>query len=59
MKQQCDGQVSEAPFTSFVVSDPVSDNYSILLSYFTRQTGMDAQDIRRYLEIGDDFEDIF
>ncbi|KAG1816108.1 meiotic nuclear division protein 1 [Suillus subaureus] len=36
-----------------------TDNYSILLSHFTRQTGMDAQDIRRYLEIGDDYEDIF
>ncbi|KAG2132659.1 meiotic nuclear division protein 1 [Suillus cothurnatus] len=36
-----------------------TDNYSILLSHFTRQTGMDVQDIRRYLEIGDDYEDIF
>jgi hypothetical protein len=36
-----------------------ADNYSILLSHFTRQTGMDVQDIRRYLEIGDDYEDIF
>ncbi|KAG2126304.1 meiotic nuclear division protein 1, partial [Suillus clintonianus] len=36
-----------------------TDNYSILLSHFTRQTGMDAQDVRRYLEIGDDYEDIF
>ncbi|KAG1752933.1 meiotic nuclear division protein 1 [Suillus lakei] len=36
-----------------------TDNYSILLSHFTRQTGMDAQDIRRYLEIGDDYEDLF
>jgi len=36
-----------------------TDNYSILLSHFTRQTGMDVQDIRRYLEIGEDYEDIF
>ncbi|KAG0704518.1 meiotic nuclear division protein 1 [Suillus ampliporus] len=36
-----------------------TDNYSILLSHFTRQNGMDAQDIRRYLEIDDDYEDIF
>ncbi|KAG2074648.1 meiotic nuclear division protein 1 [Suillus decipiens] len=36
-----------------------TDNYSILLSHFTRQTGMDAQDIRKYLEIGEDYEDIF
>ncbi|KAH7923739.1 meiotic nuclear division protein 1 [Leucogyrophana mollusca] len=36
-----------------------TDNYSILLSYFTRQNGVDAADIRKYLDIGDDYEDIY
>ncbi|KAH0827738.1 Mnd1 family-domain-containing protein [Lanmaoa asiatica] len=36
-----------------------TDNYSILLAYFTRQKGVDAQEIRRFLEIGEDYEDIY
>ncbi|KAH7914120.1 Mnd1 family-domain-containing protein [Hygrophoropsis aurantiaca] len=36
-----------------------TDNYSILLSYFVRQTGTDPGDVRKYLEIGDDYEDIY
>ncbi|PPQ98619.1 hypothetical protein CVT24_003952 [Panaeolus cyanescens] len=35
-----------------------TDNYSVLLGYFRRQTGIDVQDIRQYLEIGDDYEDL-
>ncbi|KAI9572054.1 meiotic nuclear division protein 1 [Boletus coccyginus] len=36
-----------------------TDNYSILLAYFTRQNGVDAQEIRRFLEVGEDYEDIY
>ncbi|KAK7472550.1 Meiotic nuclear division protein 1 [Stygiomarasmius scandens] len=35
-----------------------TDNYGVLLSHFTRQTGVPAEDIRKYLEIGEDYEDI-
>jgi hypothetical protein len=35
-----------------------ADNYSALLSYFTRQNGVDGGEVRKYLEIGDDYEDI-
>lgn len=39
--------------------DTFADNYSILLAHFTRQNGVDVQEIRRYLEIGEDYEDIY
>jgi len=35
-----------------------TDNYSMLLSHFTRQTCLNPDEIRKYLEIGDDYEDI-
>lgn len=36
----------------------MADNYSVLLQYFTRQSMVEADDIRKYLEIGEDYEDI-
>ena len=39
--------------------DVLTDNYSILLAHFTRQNGVDVQEIRRFLEIGEDYEDIY
>ncbi|EGO00303.1 hypothetical protein SERLA73DRAFT_180824 [Serpula lacrymans var. lacrymans S7.3] len=36
-----------------------TDNYVILLSHFTREHGIDPQEIRKYLDIGDDYEDIY
>ncbi|KAG8213803.1 meiotic nuclear division protein 1 [Butyriboletus roseoflavus] len=36
-----------------------TDNYSILFAYFTRQNGVDGQEIRRFLDIGEDYEDIY
>lgn len=42
-----------------VGADTLADNYSILLAYFTRQNGVDAQEIRRFLDIGEDYEDIY
>lgn len=35
------------------------DNYSILLAHFTRQNGVDVQEVRRFLDIGEDYEDIY
>ena len=35
-----------------------SDNVGILITYMSRQNGTDPNDIRAYLEIGEDFEDI-
>jgi len=47
------------PLVAIYLSDPkIQDNYGVLLSHFTRQTGVPAEDIRKYLEIGEDYEDI-
>jgi len=35
-----------------------TDNVMLLLSYFVRQRGVDPGDVRQYLGIGEDFEDI-
>ncbi|RPD59783.1 meiotic nuclear division protein 1 [Lentinus tigrinus ALCF2SS1-7] len=35
-----------------------TDNYSMLLSHFTRQNGIEASDIRTYLGIDEEYEDI-
>ncbi|KAJ7170554.1 meiotic nuclear division protein 1 [Mycena crocata] len=35
-----------------------TDNYSMLLSHFTRQHGADAGDIRRYLGVDEEYEEI-
>ncbi|KAI0355661.1 meiotic nuclear division protein 1 [Trametes cingulata] len=36
----------------------LADNYIMLLSYFTRQNGVDASDIRTYLGINEEYEDV-
>ncbi|KAF9244879.1 meiotic nuclear division protein 1, partial [Melanogaster broomeanus] len=36
-----------------------TDNYSILLAHFTRQNGVDPQEIRMFLKIEDEYEDIY
>ncbi|KIJ67711.1 hypothetical protein HYDPIDRAFT_107183 [Hydnomerulius pinastri MD-312] len=36
-----------------------TDNYSILLAHFTRQNGVDAQEIRKFLDVSEDYEDIY
>ncbi|ETW80586.1 hypothetical protein HETIRDRAFT_452150 [Heterobasidion irregulare TC 32-1] len=35
-----------------------TDNYSILLAHFTRQNGVEAEEVRKYLGVSDDYEDI-
>jgi hypothetical protein len=36
----------------------LSDNYAALLSYFTRQNSVNPEDVRKYLNIGDDYEEL-
>jgi hypothetical protein len=35
-----------------------TDNYGMLLGYFTRQSGIGVDDIRGYLGIGEEYEDL-
>jgi protein required for attachment to host cells len=35
-----------------------TDNYSVLMSHFTRQHNVEPQDIRTYLGVGPDYEDL-
>ncbi|KAG6900550.1 hypothetical protein C0993_009127 [Termitomyces sp. T159_Od127] len=42
-----------------VISRSAADNYGTLLSYFVRQNGIDPAEIRRFLEIDEDYEDIY
>lgn len=44
--------------TSLILAFQLQDNLSILASYVTKQNGTDPGEIRKYLEIGDDYEDI-
>lgn len=53
------GMVSFGICTLFVrPSNQAADNYSSALSYCTRQNGIDPADIRKMLEIPEDYEDI-
>lgn len=50
-------------FLSFVLKHRTArlgctDNYGTLLGYFTRQSGISVDDIREYLYIGEDYEDL-
>ncbi|KAL0581881.1 Meiotic nuclear division protein 1 [Marasmius crinis-equi] len=36
-----------------------TDNFGILLSHFTRQNGAPAEDVRKYLGVEDEYEDIY
>lgn len=35
-----------------------TENFGVLISYFTRETGVQVDEVRKFLEIGDDYEDI-
>lgn len=61
MRRLSDGRVRDAFYCprGAWVPEAVSDNYSILLAHFTRQSGVDAQEIRKFLDISDDYEDIY
>jgi len=34
------------------------DNYGMLLGHFTRQNGVSTEEIRQFLSIGEDYEDL-
>ena len=57
-KLQSVGQVSSFCIYVIICTDGGVDNYSMLLSHFTRQNGVDPADIRAVLGIGEDYEDI-
>jgi hypothetical protein len=38
--------------------DGTKDNYGMLLAHFTRQNGVEPAEIRKYLGIGEEYEDI-
>lgn len=36
-----------------------ADNFGVLMSYFTRQNPVEPDEIRKYLDVEDDYEDIY
>ncbi|KAJ2916761.1 hypothetical protein MD484_g3634, partial [Candolleomyces efflorescens] len=52
-------QLKRALFLAKEASLRWTDNYCSTITHFTRQTGVDAEEVRKYLEIGDDYEDIY
>jgi len=43
---------------SELTRETTPDNYSILMSHFTRQHNVEPQDIRAYLGVGIDYEEL-
>jgi len=58
MKLQYVGLVRFLFTFGIIRADRLADNYSMLLSHFTRQNGVDPADIRGVLGIGEEYEDI-
>lgn len=58
MKLQFDGLVSSEYIQNVIGPQVIIDNYSMLLSYFTRQNGVDPNDLRQFLGINEEYEDI-
>jgi len=58
----CDPAVVEEKKRAVVLAQEAAvrwtDNYSMLLSYFTRQHGVEPEEIRKHLGIGEDYEDL-
>ncbi|KAF9461259.1 meiotic nuclear division protein 1 [Collybia nuda] len=58
----CDpARVEEAKRAVFLAKEATfrwTDNYGMLLGYFTRLNGVEASEVRKFLNIGDDYEDI-
>ncbi|TFK20963.1 meiotic nuclear division protein 1 [Coprinopsis marcescibilis] len=52
-------QTKRAVFLAKEAAMRWTDNYCVVLSHFTRETGVDPDDVRKYLEIGEDYEDIY
>ncbi|KAF5320660.1 hypothetical protein D9619_001800 [Psilocybe cf. subviscida] len=51
-------EVKRAAFLAKEAACRWTDNYGVLLGYFTRQHSVSVEDIRQYLSIGEDYEDI-
>ncbi|PPQ67305.1 hypothetical protein CVT25_005889 [Psilocybe cyanescens] len=54
-------KVEEVKRAAFLAKDATyrwTDNYGMLLGYFTRQTDVGAEDVRHYLGIGEDYEEL-
>ncbi|KAK2463285.1 hypothetical protein APHAL10511_004940 [Amanita phalloides] len=51
-------QTKRATFLAKEAAIRWTDNYATLLGYFTRQKGVDGSDVRKYLGIEEDYEDI-
>ncbi|KAF9566780.1 meiotic nuclear division protein 1 [Agrocybe pediades] len=51
-------EVKRAAFLAKEATHRWTDNYSILLGYFTKQTGVGVEDVRQYLGIPEDYEDL-
>lgn len=57
---QCDGQVRalNSQYRRWCLIICAIDNYAVLLTHFTRQYSVDADEIKKYLGVTDDYEDI-
>ena len=44
--------------TAIILTNANSDNYLVLLSHFTRQNGVEATDVRAYLGVDEEYEDL-
>ncbi|KAF9531619.1 meiotic nuclear division protein 1 [Crepidotus variabilis] len=54
-------KVEEAKRAAFLAKEATyrwTDNYGVLLSHFTRQNGASPDEIRQYLGVGEDYEDL-
>jgi len=56
-KLLCAGQVNPSVVNNQFLTF-AEDNYGTLLAYFTRQNGVDPEEVRRYLGIDAEYEDI-
>ncbi len=41
-----------------ILTNANADNYLVLLSHFTRQNGVEATDVRAYLGVDEEYEDL-
>ncbi|KAF8200825.1 meiotic nuclear division protein 1 [Pholiota molesta] len=51
-------EVKRAAFLAKEAAYRWTDNYGVLLGHFTRQNGISPEDIRQYLSISEDYEDL-
>ena len=49
---------TKSNLTNVDMAKPRLDNYGVLLGHFTRQNCVSVQDVRQYLGVGEDYEDL-